>query len=324
MVKWQSCFRGLAVVSGVSAWLVGCGGGGGIVRDSFSGGADGLATIREESEGAVPRAATPPTVNVNSSPPGAKIFLNNRDTGKITPATLTVSVGRVTIKLTKNGYKNFSQTFTAKAGKTYKVTATLVASGTVAIADYVPYCVGSQWHYQDPKDPSGFSSTLTVAQQVTINGKPAMKITEDEDNADYFWADTTTGLWYFGHDDLKNNLQVRLANPLHVPSQVTIGQTYSGSSMVRVNSLPVGTLTWKVTVEGREGITVPAGVLSDCLVMKMQIDAPVVPTSGPLNELVRVWYAAGVGVARELDLTQNTEVSLDWAKVCGQTFGNAP
>jgi hypothetical protein len=48
--------------------------------------------------------ARPAVLNVTSEPPGAKIFLDGTDTGKVTPSELEVAPGDHTIKLTLDGH----------------------------------------------------------------------------------------------------------------------------------------------------------------------------------------------------------------------------
>jgi len=71
----------------------------------------------------------PPTtgsISVSSTPTGAKIYLDNTDTGKTTNDTLTsVSAGAHTVKLVKEGYQDYTQSVTVTAGQTATVNATL-------------------------------------------------------------------------------------------------------------------------------------------------------------------------------------------------------
>ncbi|MBN2346341.1 MAG: PEGA domain-containing protein [Candidatus Aminicenantes bacterium] len=65
-------------------------------------------------------------IQVNSTPTGAKIFLDNVDTGLTTNATVSgVTPGSHTVKLTKSGYYNYSTAVTTTSGQTATVNATL-------------------------------------------------------------------------------------------------------------------------------------------------------------------------------------------------------
>jgi len=70
--------------------------------------------------------ATTGNISVSSIPTGAKIYLDNTDTGKTTNDTLTsVSPGAHTVKLVKEGYLDYQQNVTVTAGQTLTVNATL-------------------------------------------------------------------------------------------------------------------------------------------------------------------------------------------------------
>jgi len=73
------------------------------------------------------------SVSVSSTPTGAKIYLDSVDTGKTTNATLSgVSSGDHTVKLIKEGYKDYEQNVTVTAGQTASVSATLTKN-TVSV-----------------------------------------------------------------------------------------------------------------------------------------------------------------------------------------------
>ncbi|MBZ0120942.1 MAG: PEGA domain-containing protein [Sandaracinaceae bacterium] len=63
-------------------------------------------------------SSQPGTVRVGSVPPGAEIFLDGRDTGQRTPASVSVPAGPHTIELRLAGYASASQSFTAAAATT--------------------------------------------------------------------------------------------------------------------------------------------------------------------------------------------------------------
>ena len=83
---------------------------------------------------AVQQSATTGSIEVNSTPPGAKVLLVSTDeTGAgepqpkgLTPTTISgLSPGKYTVDLEKPGYKFFQKEVTVKAGTTAKVTASL-------------------------------------------------------------------------------------------------------------------------------------------------------------------------------------------------------
>jgi len=80
------------------------------------------------------QSATTGSIEVNSTPPGAKILLVSTDesgagepqTKGLTPTTISgLSPGKYTVDLEKPGYKFFQKEVTVKAGTTAKVTASL-------------------------------------------------------------------------------------------------------------------------------------------------------------------------------------------------------
>jgi len=74
------------------------------------------------------------TINVKSTPGGAKIYLDEANTGKSTPATLTkVAAGTHTVKVTKTGYDAEEQTATVTANHTTNVTFTLEGYGSIKV-----------------------------------------------------------------------------------------------------------------------------------------------------------------------------------------------
>jgi len=80
----------------------------------------------------VPLTATTGIIEVNSTPSGAKVYLDNADTGKTTNAALTLlAPGNHTVLLTLRGYRDFSQQVTVAAGQTATVSASLVATGVL-------------------------------------------------------------------------------------------------------------------------------------------------------------------------------------------------
>ncbi len=66
-------------------------------------------------------------IQVNSVPEGALVHYDIRNTGRLTPTTITnVTPVQHTIKLTKDGYQDYVETFQIKSGQTYTINAVLV------------------------------------------------------------------------------------------------------------------------------------------------------------------------------------------------------
>ena len=81
-----------------------------------------------------PAQSTTGTIEVSSTPPGARVLLVSDEEGGagepqskgITPATITsVAPGKYTVDLEKPGYRFSQKTVVVKAGRTVKVNATL-------------------------------------------------------------------------------------------------------------------------------------------------------------------------------------------------------
>jgi hypothetical protein len=74
------------------------------------------------------------SIQVNSTPTGAKVYLNGTDTGRTTNCTLTnIQPGSHTVKLVKDGYVDYSGSASVTAGQTATVNATLTKN-TVAVS----------------------------------------------------------------------------------------------------------------------------------------------------------------------------------------------
>lgn len=77
------------------------------------------------------------TIQVNSTPNGATISLNDSNTQRTTPATLTnIAPGTYSVSLNLTGYEEFTASVTVTAGQTSTVNATLVQSdptGTLVV-----------------------------------------------------------------------------------------------------------------------------------------------------------------------------------------------
>jgi subtilase family serine protease len=75
----------------------------------------------------------PGTIQVSSTPTGAKVYLDGSDSGKTTNCTLSnVTAGSHAIKLVKDGYADHSESVAVTGGQTATVDATLVAN-TIAV-----------------------------------------------------------------------------------------------------------------------------------------------------------------------------------------------
>jgi sugar lactone lactonase YvrE len=66
------------------------------------------------------------SIQVNSTPSGAQVFLDGSDTGQVTNTTLTkISPGSHEVEVSKEGYVDYKETVTVTSGQTARVDATL-------------------------------------------------------------------------------------------------------------------------------------------------------------------------------------------------------
>ncbi len=117
--------------------------------------------------GGTPTPSPGPTtgsIQVNSNPTGAQVFLDGNDTGKTTNTTLTdVSPGTHAVKLVKEGYLDYEENVSVTAGQTASVDATLTEieeeGGYVFITKWGDYGAGNG-QFNDPQkisiDGAGF------------------------------------------------------------------------------------------------------------------------------------------------------------------------
>ncbi|MFZ2413618.1 MAG: PEGA domain-containing protein, partial [Candidatus Cryosericum sp.] len=99
-------------------------------------------------------ASTAGTLTVNSDPSGARIYLDDEDTGKCTPGSFTLALGVHTVKLIKAGYLECDGSVQLTAGgSTETFTATLTEAPTALPA---PKLLG-------PSSGSAVSSTPTLS-----------------------------------------------------------------------------------------------------------------------------------------------------------------
>lgn len=81
---------------------------------------------KKKDGGVTPPGPTTGSISVNSTPAGAKIYLDGTDTGKTTNTTLTnQSPGSHIVKLVKEGYKNVEQSISVTAGQTASLNISL-------------------------------------------------------------------------------------------------------------------------------------------------------------------------------------------------------
>lgn len=131
--------------------------------------------------------ATTGSIQVNSTPTGAKVYLDGSDMGRTTNCTLTnISPGSHTVKLTKDGYSDIEQSVSVTAGRTATVNLTLTKD-TITVT--LP-AAGTTWTLGDTVTISwSVSSTLMGQSQFTpVVRNPASLLNQHRLSARYLRA----------------------------------------------------------------------------------------------------------------------------------------
>jgi len=118
VVAGKETTSSIYILKGASALLYVLGG-------IIAAGTAGAVLLLKGKAGEAPGPTTG-SIQVNSTPTGARIYLNGTDTGNTTNTTLTdVSPGNHTIKLVKEGYEDYEESISVTAGQTTTVNANL-------------------------------------------------------------------------------------------------------------------------------------------------------------------------------------------------------
>lgn len=142
------------------------------------------------------------SIDVNSIPLGAKIFLDGADTGKITPATLdSVTEGNHSIKLDLFHYKYWQSTVVLQANQTTNVDATLIYANVeniilqpdsmvgkdVVIWDTLPdQNFGDAWTIYVGYEPAG--NILRAIVRFDLSNLPLTAVVIDADLGFYYYS----------------------------------------------------------------------------------------------------------------------------------------
>ena len=118
------------------------------------------------------------SISVSSSPTGAAVYIDGKNTGYNTPVTLTgISAGSHTIRCSMSGYTDKSQMLIVKAGQTMSILLALPAqasaTGSISVSSSPTgariYLDGADTGFNAPKTFSGIKAgTHTV--RCTLNG----------------------------------------------------------------------------------------------------------------------------------------------------------
>ncbi len=120
-------------------------------------------------------------ITISGSPSGAEVWINGRDTGKVTPIEFMVEPGQQSIVLRKSGYLEASTELKLAAGQSVNYAPSLMVAGRTDNISLVNGGVGKMFggsasqgkaRIQIKSEPKG--------AQVTVNGTPLQKTTPVE------------------------------------------------------------------------------------------------------------------------------------------------
>lgn len=115
-----------------------------IEKEGFKPRKETISLVEEETKLTYPLESFGRTVRVSSSPPGAAVFLDGRDTGKVTDCELPfVQYGPRTLTVKKQYYADWEDSFTVSEGS-----EPLAKSVFLTVKDYAP---GRSWGGPDQK-----------------------------------------------------------------------------------------------------------------------------------------------------------------------------
>lgn len=112
-------------------------------------------------------------LSIASDPAGARIYVDDRDTGKLTPAQLTVGPGSHQVTLKKDGYFDYAGTATAQGNQTVALSASLVQAGRTDRIESASKLGKLFGRGGNPEMGRLRVKTEPKGAYITINGKPA-------------------------------------------------------------------------------------------------------------------------------------------------------
>ena len=177
---------------------------------------------------------------------------------------------------------------------------------TYTISEYFPLGQGNTWTYVEEDEEL---TVRTVSGTEQINGVNAVKII-DEDGDYNLWT-TGNGLTYYkgyeadggpgcGWSQFVFNPPVNASDPV-----VSVGSTSASTTTLfytdcsgSSDSSPV---SYEITIEGVEDVTVPAGTFNDCLKIKFVLT---MNGGADINEDTS-WVANGLGTVKSISISKH-------------------
>jgi len=138
------------------------------------GGAAALLSAKKGNgggNGGIP-APTTGSIQVNSTPTGAQVYLDGADTGRTTDTTLTeVSPGSHTVQLIKEGYEDYEESVSVTAGQTTPVNANLTQH-TITVTNPTSGTVWTKGHQVEITWETSGSATFKAYASPTTELNP--------------------------------------------------------------------------------------------------------------------------------------------------------
>lgn len=170
-----------------------------------------------------------------------------------------------------------------------------------------------QRHIGNATAPGGISTPVIPITESNATGVVLRVV--------YVMADNTRGVSMYGADNVESQCTERLSPPLLIPNTLKVGETKTQTVQVTVSGigkdcLPAAQVTYTMTFEQVEAVTVPAGTFQNCaklLVHENWQDA----NGKTLAEKKRhLFFAPGIGIVKEEEVGGHT--SLELASVSGK------
>jgi thermitase len=168
------------------------------------------------------------SIFVESNPAGARIYLDNSDTGFITPKTLPgLATGSHVIRCRLDGYNDNSTTATVNSGQVTNVTLNLLNNVTSISLSKGWNCVST------PKTLAAGYNTAAIFSTVNMGGHSVYMWDGSQNPPRWVTAQATTqiqplyGYWIYSVSDTRVNLNFDTTNPANIPAPRSLPEGWS-------------------------------------------------------------------------------------------------
>lgn len=185
-----------------------------------------------------------------------------------------------------------------------------------AISEYFPPGQGNTWTYVEEDEEL---TVRAVSGTEQVNGVNALKII-DEDGDYNLWTNSDGLLFHkiYNADDVPGcgwsqlifNPPIKVSDPV-----VSVGSTSASTSTLFYTdcsgSSATSPISYEITIEGVEDVTVPAGTFNDCLKVRFVLT---MNGGADINEDTS-WLAKGLGTVKSISISrQNGSVVGTWTE----------